>query len=241
MNHSREMSVSQEPSVHEEVPGFKLTCPLLPLGHAVRSGLWTQQVTRPLCSWGSRGYGVGAESLLLLHLAHCSGLRLGTVPELLVTWRLPSFIVHFTQRELITELQIFLFSSWHVDTIWDSFAVITFSGSLPNNTGSLLKNRVQEGPLVAPRLWTRLGSKRMWVWSPALLSGVRIWLCWELWCRSAAAAPIRPRAWELPYATGAVLKKQNKQTKKVEWKKESKQRKPRTECLLTWAYLKVLC
>ena len=31
-----------------------------------------------------------------------------------------------------------------------------------------------------------------------------------LWCRLAAAAPIRPLAWELPYATGVVLKKKKK-------------------------------
>ena len=39
-------------------------------------------------------------------------------------------------------------------------------------------------------------------------------LMW-LWCRPAGAAPILPLAWELPYATGAVLKKrkQNKYTK----------------------------
>ena len=38
-------------------------------------------------------------------------------------------------------------------------------------------------------------------------------LLW-LWCRKAAEAPIQPLAWELPYATGAALKRQtNKQTK----------------------------
>ena len=31
-------------------------------------------------------------------------------------------------------------------------------------------------------------------------------LLW-LWCRPAAAAPIQPLAWELPYATCAALKK----------------------------------
>ena len=31
-------------------------------------------------------------------------------------------------------------------------------------------------------------------------------LLW-LWCRQAATAPIRPLAWEPPYATGAALKK----------------------------------
>ena len=32
-----------------------------------------------------------------------------------------------------------------------------------------------------------------------------------LWCRLAGAAPIRPLAWELPYARGATLKT-NKRT-----------------------------
>jgi len=41
-------------------------------------------------------------------------------------------------------------------------------------------------------------------------------LLW-LWPRQAAAAPIQPLAWELPYATGVALKskqrKKQKQTK----------------------------
>ena len=43
-------------------------------------------------------------------------------------------------------------------------------------------------------------------------------LLW-LWCRPAAAAPIRPLAWELPCASGAVLKskKQNNKQKKPHW------------------------
>ena len=32
-------------------------------------------------------------------------------------------------------------------------------------------------------------------------------LLW-LWCRPAAAAPIQPLAWELPYTSGVVLKRQ---------------------------------
>ena len=31
-----------------------------------------------------------------------------------------------------------------------------------------------------------------------------------LWCRLAAAAPVRPLVWELPYAIGAALKKSKK-------------------------------
>ena len=42
-------------------------------------------------------------------------------------------------------------------------------------------------------------------------------LLW-LWCRPAATAPIRPLAWELPYAVGAALKnkKQIKKENKVD-------------------------
>ena len=65
-------------------------------------------------------------------------------------------------------------------------------------------------------------SLRMWVRSQALLSELRIQRCriqrcgvdcrcssdpamlW-LWSRAAAAAPIRPLAWELPYAAGAAF------------------------------------
>ena len=43
-----------------------------------------------------------------------------------------------------------------------------------------------------------------WVKDPALL-----WL----WCRLAAAAPIRPPAWELPYASGVALKREKKKKK----------------------------
>ena len=37
-----------------------------------------------------------------------------------------------------------------------------------------------------------------------------LWLCHRL----AAMAPVRPLAWELPYATGAALKRTNKQNTK---------------------------
>ena len=74
---------------------------------------------------------------------------------------------------------------------------------------------------------------RFRVQSLALLSGLRIWRCCELWCRLqmrsdpallwlwcrlVATAPIIPLAWESPYAAGAaqeIAKRQktNKQTK----------------------------
>ena len=38
-------------------------------------------------------------------------------------------------------------------------------------------------------------------------------LLW-LWCRPGATAPVQPLAWELPYASGAALKRQIKKKKK---------------------------
>ena len=34
-----------------------------------------------------------------------------------------------------------------------------------------------------------------------------------LWCRPAAAAPVRPLPWEPPYATGGTLKRKGKKKK----------------------------
>ena len=82
----------------------------------------------------------------------------------------------------------------------------------------------------------QLGTKRLWLRSLASLSGLRIQHHRELWCRSqtwlrsriavglwhrlAATAPIRPVAWEPPYAMGAALKGQ--QTKKQTNKQTNK-------------------
>ena len=52
----------------------------------------------------------------------------------------------------------------------------------------------------------RCGSDLVWLW---------------LWCRPTAAAPIRPLAWELPYATGVALKRQKRQINKRKHKNES--------------------
>jgi len=69
----------------------------------------------------------------------------------------------------------------------------------------------------------RLGTMRLQVRSLALLSGLRIWRCRELWCRldlvllllwlwcrPAAVALIQPLPWETPYAEGAALKSKKK-------------------------------
>ena len=77
---------------------------------------------------------------------------------------------------------------------------------------------VQKVPVVALHgLQTQVVSMRMWVQSLALLSGLRIQCCYELWCTPVAAVLIHPLAQELPYAAAGVTiksKKTNKQTKK---------------------------
>ena len=55
--------------------------------------------------------------------------------------------------------------------------------------------------------------------SLASISRLRIQHCRELWCRPAAVAPIRPLAWEFPYATGEALKTQKTKKKKEREKK----------------------
>ena len=61
----------------------------------------------------------------------------------------------------------------------------------------------------------RLGTMRLrmkdlaqWVKDPVLL-----WL----WCRPAAVAPIRPLAWEPPYASGVALRSKNKNKNKPDF------------------------
>ena len=54
----------------------------------------------------------------------------------------------------------------------------------------------------------------------AMSGGVGCRRSWDLallwlWCRPAAAAPIQPLAWELPYAAGATLKSKKKKKKKI--------------------------
>ena len=49
--------------------------------------------------------------------------------------------------------------------------------------------------------------------------GLELALLW-LWHRLAAAAPIRPLAWEPSYAVGAALKKRQKTKKKKKNKRE---------------------
>ena len=83
---------------------------------------------------------------------------------------------------------------------------------------------------MAQRKRIRLGTTWLRVRSLASLSGLRsgvamsrgvgpkrgsdLALLW-LWRSSAATAPIRPLAWEPPYAVDAALKKKKRQNKKL--------------------------
>ena len=69
----------------------------------------------------------------------------------------------------------------------------------------------------------RLGTMSLWVRSLGLLSGLRIWHCHELWCRSqmrlgsgvaVASALIGPLARAPPHAAGAALEIQKDKNKK---------------------------
>ena len=62
---------------------------------------------------------------------------------------------------------------------------------------------------------------RIRVRSLALVSGLRIWCCCELWCRLAAAARIQHIACELPYAMDAALKSQKKKKKPTKKQKKT--------------------
>ena len=85
--------------------------------------------------------------------------------------------------------------------------------------GNVYQKYQGEGvPIVAQWKQISLASMRTQVQSLASLSELRIQCCHELWCsldptllwlwcRSVATAPIRPLAWELPYAVGVTKKK----------------------------------
>ena len=87
-------------------------------------------------------------------------------------------------------------------------------------------------PTVAQQLKKWLVSTRTQVWSLALLSGLRICSCRELWCRlqtwlgscdavAVATVPIWPLAWEPPYVSSTAWKQQKKKRKEKKKKMET--------------------
>ena len=71
------------------------------------------------------------------------------------------------------------------------------------------RNHEVVGPIPGLAQWVNMscGVDCRHSWDPALL-----WL----WRRLVATAPIRPLAWELPYATGAALERTKRQKRKKE-------------------------
>ena len=67
----------------------------------------------------------------------------------------------------------------------------------------------------------RLGTLRFRVRSLALLTGLGLRRCHELWCRSAAVVPIQPLAWEPPNAMGVALEKTKRKKEKKRKGKEN--------------------
>ena len=61
-------------------------------------------------------------------------------------------------------------------------------------------------PWARQRLPVSCGVGRRGGWDPALL---------RLWCGPAAVAPIRPLAWEIPYATSVALKSKKRKLNPV--------------------------
>ena len=133
---------------------------------------------------------------------------------------------HYTKKNIFgDQLQIFLVIQRAISsTIMTSKINSSFLPHivLPNN---LNKNQLWEFPLLFSGLQTQLVSMRMQAGSLALLSGLRIQCCHELWlwCRLVAVAPIRPLAWEPPYAAHVALKSKKKKKKKNHKKQTNKQ------------------
>ena len=65
-------------------------------------------------------------------------------------------------------------------------------------------------PIMAQQKQIQLGTMKLRVRSLALLSGLWIWHCHELWCSLVAIALIRLLAWEPPYAMGVAQKRPKK-------------------------------
>ena len=73
------------------------------------------------------------------------------------------------------------------------------------------KNKKRRVPIVAQWKWTQVVSMSMWVGALASLSGLRIWLCYELWCRSDLA---QARKFHMLHLWPLGKKKKKKKKKK---------------------------
>ena len=90
------------------------------------------------------------------------------------------------------------------------FLILLGKYHFPNFTKSKARRQMPEFPLWFSRLRTHVVSLRMQVWSLASLSGLRIQCCHNLWHIPQLQLWFDPWLQELPYATGAAIKKKRK-------------------------------
>ena len=89
-------------------------------------------------------------------------------------------------------------------------ALMEFPLWYSGNESELMKMRVW--PLPCSKGWGICRCSELWyIGCRQGLDHVWLWL----WCRTAGTAPIQPLAWELPYAKGVALKRQNQTNKKT--------------------------
>ena len=76
---------------------------------------------------------------------------------------------------------------WNLNPVWSCLLLLPTLPPKYNHSVLLIllthSSTFLGVPVVVQRKRIRLGTMRLWVWSLALLSGIRIWRCHELWCR----------------------------------------------------------
>ena len=107
---------------------------------------------------------------------------------------------HCGSRDMVSPRQEWLWQWQDPSLLFKAESLLGCSRLLGGGQGGLgLKPLLRSSRCGAVKQ-IQLVSMRMRVPSLALLTGWGIWHCSQLWHRPAAAAPIQPVAWELPYA-----------------------------------------
>ena len=85
-------------------------------------------------------------------------------------------------RDNVTLLTNRLSSTRHTKNQHTTFQKLLNLGNCHGPCPRIRKRIFQGVPIV--QWWTQLVTMRMQIWSPASISGLRIWRCHKLWCRS---------------------------------------------------------